>query len=661
MLAVEAVVIVYSLLFPGMPQKVVKEAQEVIVVAPPEEVKKEEPKTAETAITLGSIPEGAAFVEIIVTADDLSSPVIQRVKIPGHSGPFSIPLLIPAGANRNFSIKVFGPDDVLLSKKDLMSSILSEKPNSLSIEFPELLAKKRDISPPSFNGLSEVAAETPAVVRLTWQAAKDKITPSEKIRYLIYQATESGKEDMSRPAYSVTGKTSFKVGGLKDGIRYYFVARAKDEQGNTDNNTKEVKAATPLLPPSHISAATVPDKEAFISWEANPHAKGYKIERREAGSKKYAEVSSVAATSYKDTGPFKGASYYYRIIAYNDLAVSSHSEEVFAAVSFPTTVVGENRFGSYYTSIAISPETGFPRISYYNYAKGSLDTASFNGVSWDIETVDKEGDVGWDSALVIDQKTGYSRIAYYDITNKAFKYASFDGKKWDIETVVKLKGGGWGTFLVLAPKASYPLLSYYDSSSKEIKLARFDGSSWKIETIDAGSHVGYRNAVAVDKNSGAIYVAYYGNNNTVKLASFDGKAWRKIVIDKNVDVNRGASLAVDQKTGYPSISYYSSDQTLRLASFNGTAWKAKDVDKGGDKGWDNTMVLNPKTGYPVIGYYASDDKLKLASFNGSSWDFRTIGENGEYMSMDISPMDSKVFVSYYDSSTRQLKCYSGAQ
>src|SRR3989338_6895089 len=348
-LSVGAVVIVYSLLFPEMPQKVVKEAQEVIVVSPPEEVKKEEPKPAETAIALNSVPKGATSIEIEVTAGDLSSPVIQRIKIPEHSGPFSIPLLIPAGVNRNFSIRVFDARDALLSKKDLMANILSGKPNSISIALPEVLAKKRDISPPSFNGLSRAAADNPSTVRLKWQAAKDNTTPVEKIHYLIYMTSEGGQSDMSKPAYSVKGSTSIEATGLRDGAKYSFMVRAKDQHGNMDSNTKEVSVVTPLYPPSGVSAVTVPDKEAVIFWEANPHAKGYRIERREAGSKKYTEVSSVAATSYKDTGPFKSANYYYRIITYNDLATSAYSEEVFAAVSFPINVVGGNNSGSYYT------------------------------------------------------------------------------------------------------------------------------------------------------------------------------------------------------------------------------------------------------------------------------------------------------------------------
>ena len=234
-LSVGAVVIVYSLLFPEMPQKVVKEAQEVIVVSPPEEVKKEEPKPAETAIVLieevkkeepkpaetaialNSVPKGATSIEIEVTAGDLSSPVIQRIKIPEHSGPFSIPLLIPAGVNRNFSIRVFDARDALLSKKDLMANILSGKPNSISIALPEVLAKKRDISPPSFNGLSRAAADNPSTVRLKWQAAKDNTTPVEKIHYLIYMTSEGGQSDMSKPAYSVKGRTSIEGTGLGDG------------------------------------------------------------------------------------------------------------------------------------------------------------------------------------------------------------------------------------------------------------------------------------------------------------------------------------------------------------------------------------------------------------------------------------------------------------
>lgn len=627
----EAAVIAYSVLFPAPQKRVVEQAIPQEKAPLPQEVKKEEPKKAETVIASGVVTQGADSVAVEITTDDPSSPVIQKFKISQHDGLLSLPL---------------------------------EKPNSFNVEFPESLAKKKDISPPVFHGLSEAAAAGPSTVTLKWEAAKDNTTPSEKISYLIYEAPEAGKEDTSHPVRSITGHTSFRVNGLKDGAVYYFVARAKDEQGNIDNNTKEVKVATPLYPPSGISIATVTDKEAMISWKASPRAKGFKVERREANAKEYREVSSVATTSYKDTGPFKSTNYYYRIIAYNDFSTSAYSEEVFASLVFPIVVVNKNRFGCSYPSIAVDPKTGFPRISYYDGAKGTLNLASFNGVSWSIEVVDEQGDIGWDTALAIDKKTGYPRIGYYDGMHKAFKYAAFDGSKWSIQKAVEVVNGGWGTFLILDPWSGNPQLSYSDFGSREVKLASFDGNAWSVKAVDKGRNDGWSNALALDQKNRRIYIGYYGDDKTLKLASFDGNGWHISFVDGNIDAELGASLAVNPQSGYPYISYYSSDHILRLAYYTGSAWRIKEIDKGSgkNKGWDNVLAFNPATGYPVISYYASDDKLKLASFNGSSWDIKTVADySGGYLSMDINPADGRIFLSYYDRSTWELKCYAPAR
>lgn len=95
---------------------------------------------------------------------------------------------------------------------------------------------------PTFDGAKRALAE-PGGVRLYWSPASDNVTELANIVYDIFVSTESAKYDFSKPAYtSPPAAVSFFVDGLTAGQRYYFVVRARDVGGNTDNNTVEVNA-----------------------------------------------------------------------------------------------------------------------------------------------------------------------------------------------------------------------------------------------------------------------------------------------------------------------------------------------------------------------------------------------------------------------------------
>jgi chitodextrinase len=106
----------------------------------------------------------------------------------------------------------------------------------------------RDEVPPTYAGLSSAAAAGFDAVTLSWTAATDNVTPAEQIVYLIYQAATPGGQSFSTPAYTTApGATSYRVGGLAAGTTYYFVARARDQAGNTDGNTVERSVTTPTV------------------------------------------------------------------------------------------------------------------------------------------------------------------------------------------------------------------------------------------------------------------------------------------------------------------------------------------------------------------------------------------------------------------------------
>jgi hypothetical protein len=109
-------------------------------------------------------------------------------------------------------------------------------------------ARRKDRLPPTFEGLKSattcipgpIGPETKASYHLSWNAAKDDVTPSSEIIYEVYQATASGGENFSQPTYTTTpGATSFNTPQLPARQAFYFVVRARDQAGKEDSNTVE--------------------------------------------------------------------------------------------------------------------------------------------------------------------------------------------------------------------------------------------------------------------------------------------------------------------------------------------------------------------------------------------------------------------------------------
>jgi hypothetical protein len=109
-------------------------------------------------------------------------------------------------------------------------------------------AKKRDLRPPTFDGLNSAITCIPGPIgggrttsyHLSWDPATDKVTPSDAIVYDIYQATTAGGEDFSAPTYATPpGARSFDTPELPTDQLFYFVVRARDQAGNRDSNTVE--------------------------------------------------------------------------------------------------------------------------------------------------------------------------------------------------------------------------------------------------------------------------------------------------------------------------------------------------------------------------------------------------------------------------------------
>jgi len=127
---------------------------------------------------------------------------------------------------------------------------------------------------PTFAGLS-AASSVEEAVELSWSPGVDNATASRDMRYAIFWSERSGGQDLSRPSLvTEPGVTSWTVSGLEGGTSYYFVVRALDAAGNTDDNTVQHEAETSpadVEPPVFDGVASLTSaspKTLTLLWDA---------------------------------------------------------------------------------------------------------------------------------------------------------------------------------------------------------------------------------------------------------------------------------------------------------------------------------------------------------------------------------------------------------
>jgi hypothetical protein len=96
-----------------------------------------------------------------------------------------------------------------------------------------------DTERPTFSGASSATAASPTSVVLSWSAATD----ASSVTYDIFLSTTSGCYNFGVPFDTATASPHTVV-GLAPNTTYFFVVRARDAAGNTDQNTAEVSAKT---------------------------------------------------------------------------------------------------------------------------------------------------------------------------------------------------------------------------------------------------------------------------------------------------------------------------------------------------------------------------------------------------------------------------------
>ena len=123
--------------------------------------------------------------------------------------------------------------------------------------------------------------------------------------------------------------TAFTDTGLLDGTQYFYRLKAFNT-GGFSTYSNERSAITTLNSPTSLTATAVSSSQINLAWTDNSLAEsGYRIEQSPVDDLHFIEIAVTGpnATSYSATGLSEGTKYYYRVRAYNALAISAYSSE----------------------------------------------------------------------------------------------------------------------------------------------------------------------------------------------------------------------------------------------------------------------------------------------------------------------------------------------
>ena len=217
-------------------------------------------------------------------------------------------------------------------------------------------------------------------VRLSWTTPLSN--GGAAIRDYVIQRSPNGSTGWATVNDGISTATTYTVGGLTNGARYYFrvFARTAKATSASSNVVNAIPRTMPTAPRSVAAAPTNLSGQVRLTW-AGPASNGgsattdYIIQRSYNGTTWTTLSDGVGTTpSYTSTGMANGARYYFRVFAHN-AAGNSTSSTVVSAI--PRTVPGAvgyfgvdayfDGFDLYWgdpVSTGGSPITGFVVLAY---------------------------------------------------------------------------------------------------------------------------------------------------------------------------------------------------------------------------------------------------------------------------------------------------------
>jgi len=186
---------------------------------------------------------------------------------------------------------------------------------------------------PSAPGNLRVVGVSESTVALAWDASDDP-----RARYRVLRADQA-----SGPYTAVSGlldTRSFTDGGLVLGEEYHYVVHAEAVDGTRSPSSNRVRVTPvngPPTPPTGLVAAdTGAGGQVSLSWPPNLEAdvSRYRIERSTGGT--WTAIHTTSSTAYLDDGLVDGRTYHYRLVAIDDVGLTSEPSEPVSVVPSDT-------------------------------------------------------------------------------------------------------------------------------------------------------------------------------------------------------------------------------------------------------------------------------------------------------------------------------------
>jgi YD repeat-containing protein len=180
-----------------------------------------------------------------------------------------------------------------------------------------------DTTSPSVPANFVATASSQTQIGLTWSASTDNVGVTG---YEIQRCAGSGCSNFS--TITTTTATSYPNSGLSQNTMYRYRVRSFDAANNFSAYSAIASATTaadgtPPTVPGGLTANAASGTQVNLSWSASTdtggsNLSGYKIERCQgSGCSSFAQIASTTSTSHSDSGLSSGATYLYRVRAYD--------------------------------------------------------------------------------------------------------------------------------------------------------------------------------------------------------------------------------------------------------------------------------------------------------------------------------------------------------
>lgn len=379
------------------------------------------------------------------------------------------------------------------------------------------------------------ASPSSNAITLKWNSVKNATG------YTVYR-----KLDGKWKSIKVTTSTSFKVTGLSAGTKYNFAIKAYRKENNKTiwaSSYTTISTATRPSLPSKVTASSREINYITLSWTKSTGATGYRIYRYV--DKKWKEIKTTTATSYKVTG------------------LSTGTEYIFAVKPYIKTESG-NVWASSYTKLAVTTKLQSPELKASSTSKGKAT------LSW----TDIKGESGYQVYYSTNKassfkkysnykantkkvtipnltsgKTYYFKVRAYKSINKSTIYSAFSdvksvkimsSQKPNIETTMstKIDSNCTYVFVIVENKGNSTIRFYsedailmdadYSSYDRLLKLVDYD--YWN-KTKGKVKEVSYVDIKAGEETTLLLKVqgksTWYDKNSTVGIkCKYDGKIYK---------------------------------------------------------------------------------------------------------------------------------------